>query len=133
MQRSQWVSRGFVGIITGLVFTLVVGAGPIWQRGGVSLFAAAAEAAEVSCTPENVAVFPTRVHVKCTTAFSGIRYFAASTADAAHAARVLSLLSTALAAGRTVNVFYDPADTSGAGIGCQANDCRLIQGVAFWQ
>ena len=92
-----------------------------------------AYAAETSCTPSNVIVFGNRVHIRCVESVGGIQYFAASTADAAHVARVLSILSTATVAGRTVVVFYDPADTSGASIGCQANDCRLIQAVGFWQ
>ncbi|GAB4280611.1 MAG: hypothetical protein Kow0092_36210 [Deferrisomatales bacterium] len=112
-----------------LLAAFVAGVLPGLPAGGP----APARAAEVSCTPVNVGVFPSRVHVKCSASFSGVQFFAASTADAAHAARVLSVLSTALAAGRTVNVFYDPGDTSGAAIGCQANDCRLIQGVVFWQ
>jgi hypothetical protein len=84
------------------------------------------------CTPANVAVFEERVHVKCTaSAPGGIRYFAKATADADAAARVLSLLSIAQVTGRTLDIRYDPADTSGATIGCQANDCRLIVAVGL--
>jgi hypothetical protein len=84
------------------------------------------------CTPANVAVFDTRVHVKCTASSAGgIQYFAKSTADADEAARVLSLLSIAKVTGRTLDIRYDPADTSGATIGCQANDCRLIVAVGL--
>lgn len=85
----------------------------------------------VSCTPANVVTYSTRVHVKCTAAISGISYFAVSTADASKAARVLSILSTANVAGRTLSILYDPADTSGTSIGCQAADCRLLQAVGF--
>ena len=92
-----------------------------------------AYAAETSCTPSNVIVFSNRVHIKCVEIVGGIQYFAAPTADAAHVARVLSIISTATVAGRTVIVFYNPADTSGTSIGCQANDCRLIQSVGFWR
>lgn len=94
---------------------------------------AVAQADEISCAPSNVFVFSNRVHIRCVESVGGIQYFAAPTADAAYAARVLSILSTATVAGRTVSIFYDPADTSGASIGCQANDCRLIQAVGFWQ
>jgi len=84
------------------------------------------------CVPANVAVFETRVHVKCTaSAPGGIQYFAKSTADADEAARVLSLLSIAKVTGRTLDIRYDPADTSGATIGCQTNDCRLIVAVGL--
>jgi hypothetical protein len=94
---------------------------------------ASAVANETGCTPLNVMVFESRVHVKCVETVGNIAYFAASTEDSGNASRVLNVLSTALAAGRTLSIIYDPADTSGAAIGCQINDCRLIQGVALWQ
>lgn len=77
------------------------------------------------CTPVAVGNFVTRVHVRCSVAVSGILYFAVSTSNANNAARSLALLSVALASGRDVRIYYDPADTSGAAIGCQTNDCRL--------
>jgi hypothetical protein len=87
----------------------------------------------VSCVPVGIVTYAVRVHVQCQTAISGVSYFAASTADAANVARVLSVISAAQVAGRTLAVLYDPADTSGAAIGCQAADCRLIQAVGFGQ
>ncbi|MBT8401695.1 MAG: hypothetical protein KJO98_14550 [Rhodothermia bacterium] len=99
----------------------------------LGLASAPAYAVETSCTPLNVIVFTNRVHIKCEESVGGISFFAASTADAAHVARVLSVISTATVAGRPVTVFYDPADTSGTAIGCAANDCRLIQAVGFWR
>ena len=90
-------------------------------------------AADPNCTPNSVVVFSNRVHIRCEEIVGGIQYFAASTADAAHIARVLSIISTATVAGRVVSVRYDPADTSGTAIGCQANDCRLIQAVGFYR
>ena len=99
----------------------------------MTLGSSTAYAAETSCTPSNVIVFSNRVHIRCVETVGGIQYFATPTADAAHAARVLSIISTATVAGRTVVVFYDPADTSGTSIGCQASDCRLIEAVGFWQ
>jgi hypothetical protein len=90
-------------------------------------------AAETICTPSNVMVFYNRVHVKCVETVGGIQYFAAPTDDAAHVSRVLTILSTALAAGRQLSIVYNPADTSGTAFGCQANDCRTIQAAAFWQ
>lgn len=101
--------------------------------GSLVLVGAPAYAAETSCTPLNVVVFTNRVHIKCQESVGGISFFAASTADAAHVARVLSVISTATVAGRPVTVFYDPADTSGTAIGCAAVDCRLIQAVGFWR
>ncbi len=85
------------------------------------------------CNPVNVAAFSKRVHVKCAAAVSGIRWFAVSTADASNAARVMSLLTAAHISGRTLDILYDPSDTSGTAIGCRANDCRLIQAVGVLQ
>ena len=95
--------------------------------GGVS----PAAAAMVRCQPDEVAVWPNRIHVRCEAATAGIAYFAVPVSDASHAARMLSILSTALVAGRSMLVIYEPSDTSGAEIGCPANNCRLLQGAAF--
>jgi hypothetical protein len=96
---------------------------------------ARAEAAEtwVSCTPAAIATYQGRLHVRCTAAIGGITFFAASTQDAAFAARVLSVITAAQVAGRTLSILYDPADLSGASIGCATNDCRLIRAVGFGQ
>ena len=40
-------------------------------------------------------------------------------------------MQTALVAGRTLIVKLEPADLSGAGIGCESNDCRLIRRIGF--
>jgi hypothetical protein len=61
----------------------------------------------------------------------GILYFAYPTKDNANASRFLSVLSTALAAGRQVDILFDSADLSGTAYGCAASDCRPIQGVAL--
>jgi len=96
---------------------------------------ARAEAAEtwISCTPAAIATYQVRVHVRCTAAVGGISFFAVSTQDAANAARVLSVITAAQVAGRTLSILYDPADLSGAAIGCATNDCRLIRAVGFGQ
>lgn len=88
---------------------------------------------EVFCTPNQVIVFTEapRLQVRCDESFSGVVYFAAPTADSAQASRILSVIQTALVAGRTLIVNYEPADLSGAGIGCQRNDCRLIRRIGF--
>ncbi len=83
----------------------------------------------MTCNPENVATYTSRVHIKCTVADNGIQYFAAPTSNSKHAARVLSLLLTAQAAGKQVSVLYDTADTSGAAYGCELSDCRPILAV----
>ncbi len=99
----------------------------------VLLMGANALAAETTCTPSNLAVYDTRVHVKCVETVGGIQYFAASTADSAKAARVLSVINTAMATGRALFINYGPDDESGASFGCQAHDCRAITGIGFWQ
>ncbi|MFD0363042.1 hypothetical protein ACFQZZ_16480 [Nocardia sp. GCM10030253] len=87
----------------------------------------------ITCTPIGVATYKDRVHVRCAAAVGGIRFFAVSTSDAAHAARILSVISTAQAAGRTLGIDYDPADTRGTSFGCQSHDCRTIISVGFGQ
>ena len=87
----------------------------------------------ISCTPVGIVTYRNRVHVRCAAAVGGISFFAAGTTDAAYAARVLSTITTAQVAGRTLAILYDPSDLSGASIGCQTNDCRLILGVGFGQ
>lgn len=87
----------------------------------------------ITCTPASISVWVTapRVHVLCSTSIGGIRYFAVSTKDSAVAARVLSVLTAAQVAGRTLFITYNPADTSGTKIGCEASNCRLIEAVGF--
>ncbi len=91
--------------------------------------ASSSTATWTTCTPQAVAVFAERVHVRCVESVGGIVYFAAPTSNNSHAARILSVLTAAHASGGTLQILYDPADTSGADIGCNANDCRLILGV----
>jgi hypothetical protein len=80
-----------------------------------------------ACTPARVAVFNSRVHVKCAVANAGILYYAFPTADQAAAARFLAIHNSALLTGRSLTILNDPADTtSGPPVGCQASDCRLI-------
>jgi hypothetical protein len=86
----------------------------------------------VTCTPNNVAAFSNRIHVRCNESYSGIRYFAYPTTNAAAAARFLSLLASAQVAGHTLQILYDPADTSGTAYGCLASDCRPLQAVALY-
>jgi hypothetical protein len=96
------------------------------------LLASQASAANVwsSCTPTGVATFSNRVHVRCSASVSGgIFYFAVATTDSAQAARFVSVASSALIAGRNLEVWYDPADLSGASFGCQTNDCRRAQAL----
>lgn len=86
----------------------------------------------VVCTPAGVGTFPNRVHVRCSQSFSGIALFAAETADAAAAARYMSMATSALIAGRNLRVSYDPADQTGTKIGCETKDCRLLKGLEIY-
>jgi hypothetical protein len=86
-----------------------------------------------SCAPTEVMTFSNRVHIRCATAVSGISFFAVGTSDAPNAARVLSILTTAQVAGRTLTILYEPNDLSGAAIGCLNSNCRLIRAVGFGQ
>ena len=99
----------------------------------IVMFVGQAQAAEtrISCTPVEVVTFQVRVHVRCAASIGGITFFAAATNDAAYAARVLSVITAAQVAGRTLIILYDPADQSGASVGCLTSDCRLIRGVGF--
>jgi endo-1,4-beta-D-glucanase Y len=83
-----------------------------------------------NCNPDGVAMFPTsRIHVRCSPGDGSILFFALGVSNSAEANRVLSIISTALVTKRKLQIWYDPADVSGASIGCQTNDCRLILGV----
>jgi hypothetical protein len=99
----------------------------------LSALPAAAAPQDTSCTPTQVVEWGTRVHVRCAAAVGGISYFALSTSEPHRAARVLSLATTALVAGRTLIINFDPADLSGASFGCQTNDCRVIRAIGFGQ
>ena len=100
---------------------------------GFAAGAARAAPTDMYCTPNQVVVFTDapRLHVRCDESYAGVVYFAADTTDAAQAARILSIIQTALVAGRTLVVNYDPSDLSGTAIGCQADDCRLIRRIGF--
>lgn len=92
-----------------------------------------AHAATFQCNPVDVAVFvASRIHVRCNPGDGAIAFFALSVANANEANRVLSIASTALAIGKRLIIFYDPADLSGANVGCDNSDCRLIQAIAMF-
>jgi hypothetical protein len=98
--------------------------------GGASLFAA--EKA-FQCTPIEVGTFPgKRIHVRCSPGDGDIKYFALGVSNASEANRTLSILSTAYAAKKRLQVWYDPDDVSGSAIGCKKADCRLIRGVQVY-
>jgi hypothetical protein len=82
-----------------------------------------------TCTPSFIGTFPTRVHVLCTVAApGGIFYFASPTSDSKMAARVLSIMLTAKALGKNLQIYYN-ASGNGSAYGCQTNDCRPIDAI----
>jgi hypothetical protein len=85
----------------------------------------------ITCNPAESMTFPERIHVKCASAVGGIIFFSLGTNDEAATARALSMINTALVAGRGLGVLYDPADTSGTAFGCLASDCRRIQAIGI--
>lgn len=97
----------------------------------VAGMAPSAQAAIARCQPDEVAVWPNRIHVRCEAAIGGVLYFIVPVSDAPHAARMLSVISTAVVAGRSMLLTYEPSDTSGVALGCPANNCRVLQGAAF--
>ena len=88
-------------------------------------------AATVRCQPDEVAVLRNLVQVRCEVPIGGISYFAVPIFDAEHATRMLHLMSTALVAGRSMQLTYEPSDVSGGEFGCAPNNCRYLRGAAF--
>lgn len=86
-----------------------------------------------SCVPVEIMTYTVRIHVRCAASVGGVLYFAVPTTDSQFASRILSVISSAQVAGRTLTILYDPADLSGDQIGCQTNDCRVIRAAGFGQ
>lgn len=97
----------------------------------LAIAAVPAHAATYVCTPDRVATFSNRVHVRCTAATpAGILWFAVcSDGNSAFAARALSTFTAAKVTGKNLVLFYELADTSGTACGCLAGDCRVIWGA----
>jgi hypothetical protein len=105
------------------------------QGGGPGTGSGAPQAAEdgpFACTIANIAVFPSRIHVFCTTGVtvgtSTVRYFAASgdSANMLTTNRYLVLLNTAYTLGKKVYIYYQP-DPKYNPSGCLTQDCRGIE------
>jgi uncharacterized protein (UPF0333 family) len=88
----------------------------------------AADATLMECRIANVGVFDNRIHVRCYNGVGtngAIVYFATPTSDTSRVARYLSLLLTAEAAGKRVEVSY-VENGNGSSFGCAPADCRPI-------
>jgi hypothetical protein len=85
------------------------------------------------CVPTEVTVFvrSPRIHVKCAAATENIIYFAVGTENAEVAHNVLTVLLAAKTSGQALSIVYNPDNTQGEEIGCQAADCRLIISVSL--
>lgn len=89
-----------------------------------------------TCKSTEVAVFAERIHVRCNTpatvsTSTGIIFFALSTSNSVHVARILSLLTSAHIAQKTIWITFDPNEVSAATFGCLVNDCRRILSVGM--
>jgi hypothetical protein len=105
------------------------------QSGGPGTSSGAPQAAEngpFACTISNIAVFPQRIHVHCTTyATVGtyhVSYFSApgDSANMLTTNRYLVLLNTAYTLGKKVYIYYYP-DPKYNPPGCNIGDCRGIE------
>jgi hypothetical protein len=97
--------------------------------GACALIASPAPAKDFTCTAQGAGVYPgSRIHVRCNPGDGAIAYFGLSIANA-DASRVLSVITTAVAARRPLVIQYDPNDLSGAAFGCLTSNCRAIQGM----
>jgi hypothetical protein len=92
---------------------------------------AANAAVYTACDIATVGAFGNRVHIRCDQPYptTTIQYFAVPATKRDMANHVEAIALTAQVTGATVYVYFDPADTSGASIGCQASDCRLATAV----
>jgi len=81
--------------------------------------------ARIFCTPTGVVSKVNLVHVECSSAPAGIRYFAVDTTSSAEAARFTDLATAALVNNLILDIFYDDTDTlTGPTFGCDASNCR---------
>jgi hypothetical protein len=123
------------GSISALSFGAIPGAADNTQGGTCSATGytkTPAAPSTASCAVAEASAFETRVHVRCGSAVNGISYFAVVTASPDNAARYLELFDTARVRARTLHIFYDPADLTGAYFGCRTADCRVARGVEMF-
>ena len=140
MERISFRKNAFrivVVILAGMMLAAAFWLGrSTWQAhaqvgapGTGSAAPSAVDAGPFACTISNIAVFPGRIHVHCTTAVSGtsISYFAAA-GDTLHAVatnRFLMMLNTAYSLGKKVYIYYLSSSSSNIS-GCNVGDCRMI-------
>jgi len=82
-----------------------------------------------TCTPIGSAAFSNRIHVQCSTAaLTGVYWFAAPNSDSATASRYLSIITSAMIAGRNITIWYEPT-ANGTAWNCPPSNCLPILGV----
>jgi hypothetical protein len=128
-QRSSLPHRQGEKAMKGWKLGLIAAGLLVWTL--VAIGSAQAASTWITCTPTESITGSQRIHVKCASAVGGIIFFALGVNDEAAAARALSVINTALVAGRGLTLLYDPADTNGTAIGCLASDCRMIQAIGI--
>lgn len=107
------VRLAFAGAIAG-VGALIASPGPVLAQNAIT------------CSAQEAAIIVgSRIHVLCQPADGQIAFFALSVADP-DVSRVLSLIETAVATRRPSVIQYNLNDLSGAAIGCDTRNCRLI-------
>jgi hypothetical protein len=135
MQKLAW---GLVAILLAALLVLLaafLGWGhtilPVYAQSGSGDAPQAVNGGPFGCTISNIAVFPDRIHVHCTTSVTvgtdNVSYFVAP-GDSAHMLstnRYLVLLNTAYTLGKKVYIYYldNPANNPP---GCNTGDCRVI-------
>ena len=93
----------------------------------------APEAVRTNCIISDVFVTTDRIHVRCTTAWLGISFYAIHS-DAAHslmANRYLVMLNTAFALGKPVDLWYNSQAIANPP-GCETTNCRLMTGIFIY-
>lgn len=89
--------------------------------------AQAEQLATTTCTPVNVAVFVgSRIHVRCAEVQAGAPTFYALSTEDRDVDRILSILTSAITAGKTLFIFYNSAASANP-TGCLEQDCRKIE------
>jgi hypothetical protein len=108
---------------------LLTAAISMWLSGGLTP-ARADDVRHVGCAVEGVAVFPKRIHIRCTPnaeAARAFNYFAVpvKAQSEAFANRILMLATSALQGRKSVEVWFRAHPTIEAH-GCQKHDCREL-------
>jgi len=73
-----------------------------------------------------------RLHISCHNKPDGYTFFAVPMSSAEFVNQVLSIATAAIVYKKTVNVLYNPSDTTtGPTFGCDAVGCRPLLGIAL--